>query len=97
MTLHVQHVRFYTGFENYDALIAVFKCLEPEASRMHLWQGTDIGSLKYQNENINERGHKRKLSLSEIFVVLVRLKTGMFLLNLSERFDMFVSLILKTT
>ena len=46
-------VRFYTGFENYDALIAVFKCLEPEASRMHFWQGTEKykdGTLKYQNE-----------------------------------------------
>ena len=28
-------VRFYCGFENYDALIAVFKCFEPETSRMH--------------------------------------------------------------
>ena len=28
-------LRFYTSFENYDALIAVFKCLESKASRMH--------------------------------------------------------------
>ena len=30
-------VRFYTCFENYDARIAVFKCLEPGASKMHFW------------------------------------------------------------
>ena len=43
-------VRFYTGFENYDVMITVFKCLEPKASRMHFWQGTDKckdGKLKY--------------------------------------------------
>ena len=32
---------FYTGFENYDAINSVFKCLEPKASSMHFWQGTD--------------------------------------------------------
>ena len=30
-------VRFYTCFENYDARVAVFKCLEPGASKMHFW------------------------------------------------------------
>ena len=55
------------------------------------------GTLKYQNEIVNKPGRKRKLSLlEEYFIVLVRLKTGMFLLNLSERFDVSVSLILKT-
>ena len=93
-------VRFYTGFENYGALIAVFKCLEPKASRMHFWQGTDKckdGTIKYQNQNVNKPGRKRKLSLlEEFFIVLVRLKTGMFLLDLKERFDVSVSLISKT-
>lgn len=27
-------VRFYTGFQNYDALIVVFRSLKPKASRM---------------------------------------------------------------
>ena len=55
------------------------------------------GTLKYQNEIVNKPGRKRKLSLlEEYFIVLVRLKTGMFLLNLSERFDVSVLLILKT-
>ena len=55
------------------------------------------GILKYQNENMNKPGCKRKLSLLEVFfIVLVRLKTGMFLLNLCERLDVSVSLISKS-
>ena len=55
------------------------------------------GILKYQNENMNKPGCKRKLSLLEgFFIVLVRLKTGMFLLNLCERLDVSVSLISKS-
>ena len=66
---------------------------------MHFWQGTSKckdGTLKYQNENVNKPGRKRKLSLlEEFFIVLVRLKTDMFLLDLSERFDVSVSLFQK--
>ena len=62
-------VWFYTGFENYDTLIAaVFECLELQASKMHFWQGRDKyndGTLKYQNKNINEPGRKIKLLLLE--------------------------------
>ena len=70
------------------------------SSRMHFWQYTDKckdGILKYQNENIDKPGRKRKLSLMEEFsIASVRLKTGMFLLYFSERSDVFVSLISKT-
>ena len=66
---------------------------------MHFWQGTDKcknATIKYQNENVNKPERKRKLSLlDEFFIVLVRLKTGMFLLVLSERFDVSVSLTLR--
>ena len=66
---------------------------------MHFWQGTSKykdGTLKHQNENVNKPGRKRKLSLlEEFFIVLVRLKTDMFLLDLSERFDVSVSLFQK--
>ena len=44
--------------------------MERKASRMHFWQGTGKwkdGTLKYQNENINKLGRKRKLSLLEVF------------------------------
>ena len=71
--------------------------LMPKASRMHFWQGKykcKDGAIKHQNENVNKPGRKRKLSLlEEFFIVLVKLKTGTFLLDLSERFDMSESLI----
>ena len=66
-------VCFYTGFENYDMLIEVFKYLESKASRMHFWpvigQCNDV-ALKYQNENISKPGRKRKFSLLEVFCFL---------------------------
>ena len=62
---------------------------------MHFWQGTDKyedWKSEYQNENINKTGRKRKLSLLEnSFIVLV----SVLLFDLSERFDVFVSLIAK--
>ena len=80
-------IRFYNGSENYDVLIAVFKCLEAKASRMHFWQRIDNckdGTFKYQNKNINNSGRQRNLSLlEELFIVLVRFKSGMFLLDIS--------------
>ena len=54
------------------------------------------GTLKYQHGNINKPWRKRKLSLlEEFFTVLVRIK--MFLFELSERFDLSVCLISKTS
>ena len=32
---------FFTGFENYDALIAVLKYFYPKADRIHFWQSID--------------------------------------------------------
>ena len=61
---------------------------------------------KCQNKNINKPGRRRKLSFrsfnsfnssikKEFFIVLVRLKTCIFFLNLSERFGMSPTLISK--
>ena len=67
---------------------------------MNFRQSTDKcedGKIKYQTENVNKPRRKRKLSLlEEFFIVLVRLKTCMFLLDLSERFDVSVSFISET-
>ena len=61
-------VHFYTGFENYDGLIAVFKCLEPKVNCMCFWQGADKckdETLKYRSGNINKPG--RKTGLKTVF------------------------------
>ena len=50
-------VRFYTGFENYDALIAVFKYLESKASRMHFWQGIGKCNDVAVNLGVKENFH----------------------------------------
>ena len=54
--------------------------------------------IKIPTWKIKKPGSKRKLSFSEefLFIILVRLKTGMLLLDLSERFDESESLISKT-
>ena len=46
------------------------KCLEPKASGMHFWQGTNKCKnrvLKYQNENINKPGRKKKFLVGKVF------------------------------
>ena len=47
-------VSTYTGFENYGALITVFKCSKPKARTMYFWQNGDKcnnRTVKHQNEN----------------------------------------------
>ena len=65
-------VRLYTGFENYDTLIAVFVYLKPKARRMHFCQGTDKyddGTLKYQNENIKNLDLKKHFHCWKSFLL----------------------------
>ena len=89
---------FILVLKNYDAPIAVFKSLEPKTSRMHFWIST--GKFKdgtlWKYENINKLERTKKLSLlGQFFSVLVRFKTALFLLDLSEKFDPSISFISK--
>ena len=56
-------------------MIAEFECLEPKASRMHFGHGRD---------KCNDG------TLQQFFILLVRLKCGVFLFHLQERFDFCV-------
>ena len=59
---------------NIDSLITVINSLELKASKMYFWQGTEKckdGTLKYQNENVNKPGLKRKFSLLEEFSIVL--------------------------
>ena len=38
---HPNAVRFYNGLENNDALLVIFKCLEPKSSQMHFRLGAN--------------------------------------------------------
>ena len=90
---------FYTGFQNYGTFISVFEYLESKASRLQYWRGqTDSNSDPKQYQTQGGRpGPKRKLSLKEeFFMVLIRLKVGLFVRDLSERFEISQSQVSKT-
>ena len=93
-------VRFYTGFPNFSTLFVVFEYFKPKFEHVHYWQGPKSGNKKdpfYQSHTIREKpGPKRKLPLiGEFFLVLVRLRVGLFLGDLSDRFCISTGLLSK--
>ena len=83
-------VRFYTGFPNLDTLVDVFSYLLPKLEHITYWRGSDttVSTDKVSDKSrSSEPGPKRKLSLlKELFLVLIRLKVGLFLNDLADRF-----------
>ncbi|XP_065064833.1 uncharacterized protein LOC135691031 [Rhopilema esculentum] len=81
-------VKFYTGFPDYSCLVAVFDYLHPKLERMSYWRGSKSSeSTQESNANVSRPGRKRKLFFLEEFVfVLMRLKVGLFLADLADRF-----------
>ena len=78
--------RFYTGLPNWPTFLAVFQYLEPKASRMTLWCG---GKTSKQTATLpsSKPGRKRKLALiDELFAVLMRLRLGLLLEDVADRF-----------
>ena len=75
-------VKFYTNFPSYESFSAVFEYFQPKPQHNSYWRGiksTDVSTAK--------RGPKRKLShLDEFLFVLMRLKFGLFLGDLADRF-----------
>ena len=81
---------FYTGFPNFETLMDVFSYLLSKLEHITYWRGSDT---TVSREEVSDRsrsskpGPKRKLSLLEKFVlVLMRLKVGLFLNDLADRF-----------
>ena len=80
--------KFYTGFPNYSSLMATFEYFEPKVNRMHYWgykecRETSDAILRDKSS----RGRKRTLShLDEFVLVLIRLKLGLFVSDLADRF-----------
>ncbi|CAC5406095.1 unnamed protein product [Mytilus coruscus] len=86
-------ISFYTGFQNYGMFNSVFNYLEVKASRLQYWRGqSDTNSDFKQYQTRGKRPEpKRKLTLEEeFFMVLMRLKFGLFVRDLSEKFDISV-------
>ena len=90
-------VLFYTGFPNYGALISFYNFLEPKLKKMQYWKGEKLlkESQPYQVEdNRKKPGPSTKLSyLDEFLLVLKRLKAGLFVQDLADRFGISTSLV----
>ena len=90
-------ILFYTGFPSYKALMSFFKYIEPKLEKMQYWKGERLikGSQPCQeDENRKKPGPSRKLSfLDEFLLVLMRLKAGLFVHDLADRFGISISLV----
>lgn len=83
-----ENAQFYTGLPNIATFKALFSYFEPKASEMSYWQGNETTVRTHKN-----KGPSRKLSLeNEFFAVLVRLKLGLLVEDIANRFDISVSL-----
>ena len=89
-------ILFDNGFPCYEALISVFKYLEPKLAKMQYWKGEHLVRERqpYQEDEKNKPGPSRKLTfLDEILLVLMRLKAGLFVQDLVDRFGASTSLV----
>ncbi len=91
---------FYTGFPNYETLLACYNFLNPGDNGENIvYCNTVDNNLKNCGPkasclgyNGNKPGRRRKLSmLNEFFMVLIRMRVGLFELDLAHRFDVHVS------
>lgn len=82
-------MQFYTGFQNSGVFDSVFTYLEKKAEKLQYWRGqNEVSDTKPYQTKGGKPGQKRKLSLKdEFFVVLLRLKVGLFVRDISERFN----------
>jgi len=85
-------IKFYTGFPNHQTLMAWYKFLSPGENGeniVYVTSSTDDSFTPTNSEEIlgNKPVRRRKLStLDEFFMVLIRLRHGLFELDLSHRF-----------
>lgn len=86
-------IQFYTGFPNYKALVAFHNYLQPKVAKLQYWGPKNVpDSRPYQGEGKKKPGRKRQLSsLTELFIVLVRLKVGLFVRDIADRFGISVA------
>ena len=92
-------ILFYTGFQNYETLVSFYHYFEPKLENLQYWRGGKAtkGTQAYQTDPLRKKpGPQRKLShLDELFIVLLRLKAGLFIKDLAHRFHISTGLISK--
>ena len=91
-------INFFTGFPNYQTLLACYNFLNPGSNGENITYVSsitdEIDFTCFSSVEIkgNKVGKRRKLStLDEYFMVLVRLRLGLFERDLAERFNVHVS------
>ncbi|XP_065890698.1 uncharacterized protein [Dysidea avara] len=87
-------MKFYTGFVDYETLMAFYEMLESDALVMRQWSGRRCGS----NYDDVKTGPKYKLPLKEqFFLTLVRLRAGLPELDVANRFDVSQATVSRIT
>ena len=98
-------VRFYTGFHNAQQFFSIYQFLLPKAKHMRYWKGAVQTSReepsRYKPVELGGRdshgdrpGPNRKLSLEqELLLVMMRLRVGLLVADLSFRFNISQSLV----
>lgn len=80
-------IQFYTGFPNYKALMAVYEYLEPKVGKLQYWRNRFQDSKNYQEKGKKPGPKRGNTALHEFWMVLVRLKVGLFVKDLADRFE----------
>ena len=86
--------------DNDAVFLAVFDYVETKFEEIHYWQGPcslSLTDLSYEKpKECSKSGPKQKLKLiDEFFLVLVRLRVGLFVDDLSDRFNISSGLVSK--
>lgn len=84
---------FYTGFENWDAFMCIYRYLNPgqKAENIRFWNSSST-NLSSNDTNQDKGGRPRTLNpLDEFFLVMCRLRQGFHEEHLAHLFDISVS------
>ncbi|XP_019616711.1 PREDICTED: uncharacterized protein LOC109464218 [Branchiostoma belcheri] len=84
-------MRFYTGLPSFDVFMALYEYIAPKAMQLQYWRGSSTvrDSKPHQRPGMCRPGPKKKCTLlDEFFLVLVRLKVGLFHKDLAIRFNL---------
>lgn len=81
-------IQFYTGFPSCDALLCFFEYIQPKIAKLQYWSRRNLpDSHGYQQEGKTKPGPTRKIPpITEFFMVLIRLKVGLFVKDIANRF-----------
>ena len=82
-------MRFYTGFVNYGTFMALFDYLEPKAAQMRYWRGGQVSAK--QTKNYTSQKDNKLSKLDEFFMVMMRLRLGLLVEDISKRFGISVA------